>query len=310
LFFYYSGHGATIEGRGHALTMSHGNLLRSDLRAILAQRRPRLSVVLTDCCASLVKPRKEPPQPGAPAPRPEVSPVLRCLLLEHQGVVDVTSSSYGETYWSRQGTGGLFTSALTTPLGSWDIDQFDANKDGFLTWTELFEQVRHETQASFEAFKHDLLNQDPKTLDPRLRATLLSQRGLVPQAFALGDTIRAIVRREFFAPNIGIRFQMVPVGGAAGARLTQDPIPGGGASQLQVEPGDTIYNLDGLPIREAVDVMNHHGRTEVSFINIRTGRPQAGVMNLPPFTPPPARCSAGEFRGQHRVTLSAHPVRG
>ena len=62
---------------------------------------------------------------------------------------------------------------------------------------------------------------------------------------------------------------------------------GAGAAQLRLEPGDTIYNLDGLPIREAVDVMNHHGRTDVSFVNVRNGRPQAGLMILPPFTPLP-----------------------
>jgi hypothetical protein len=89
--------------------------------------------------------------------------------------------------------------------------------------------------------------------------------------------------REYFAPNIGIFFRMVRVGGAAGALLTRYPAPGSGAAQLQLEPGDTIYNLDGLPIREAVDVMKHYSRTDVSFINVRTGRPQAGVMILPGY---------------------------
>jgi hypothetical protein len=287
LLFYYSGHGATFEGRGHVLTMSHGNLLRSDLRAVVAQRRARLSVLLTDCCSSLVKPQKEPPMAGAQAPQARVSPILRCLLLQHQGVVDLTSSSLGEASWSRQGTGGLFTSALSSAMGSWDVDEFDTNKDGFATWTEVFDYVRHETQASYQAFKQDLLNQDASKLDSRMLAALQSQRDQVPQAFALGDPQRANAQREFFAPNIGIRFRLVPVGSAAGARLTQDPVPGSGAAALRLEPGDIIYNLDGLPIRDAVDVMNHHGRTDVSFINVRTGGAQADVMMLPAYTPLP-----------------------
>jgi len=287
LLFYYSGHGATFEGRGHVLTTSQGNLLRSDLRAVVAQRRARLSVLLTDCCSSLVRARPQPPTAGAPAPRPQVSPMLRCLLLQHQGIVDVTSSSFGESSWSRQGTGGLFTGALTAALGSWDVDQFDTNKDGFASWTEVFEYVRDETKASYLAFKQDMLKLDPSNVNPRTLAGLQSQRDQVPQAFALGDPTHGNAQREFFAPNIGIRFRLVPVGGAAGGRLTQDPVPGSGAAQLRLEPGDIIYNLDGLPIREAVDVMNHHGRTDVSFINVRTGGAQSGVMMLPPHTPLP-----------------------
>jgi hypothetical protein len=287
LLFYYTGHGAMFEGRGHVLTTSHGNLPRGVLRAAMSGRQPRLGVLLTDCCSSLVKRRPQPPAAGAPAPRPQVSPMLRCLLLQHRGFVDVTSSSYGEASWSRQGTGGFFTGALATALGSWGIEGFDNDRDGFVTWTEVFEQVRRETQATFREFKQDLLNRNPRDLDPKLRANLEAQRDQSPQAFSLGDPLHAFARREYFAPNIGIHFRLVRAGGAAGARLTRNPLPGSGAAQLQLEPGDTIYNLDSLPIREAVDVMNHHGRTEVSFINVRTGRPQGGVMLLPPYTPPP-----------------------
>ena len=141
--------------------------------------------------------------------------------------------------------------------------------------------------AKFQNFKHDLLSQDARGLNPRLRGSLLAQRDQVLRAFALGDPSRGSAPRDFLTPNIGIHFQMVSVGGAAGARLTQAPVPASGAAQLGLEPGDTIYNLDGLSIREAVDVMNHHGCTDVSFINVRTGRPQAGVMIVPPYTPLP-----------------------
>ena len=84
------------------------------------------------------------------------------------------------------------------------------------------------------------------------------------------------------------------VGGAAGAQLTRTPANDAGVSNIWVngspvrlEPGDVIDHLDSLPIREAVDVMNHHGRTVGSFIDRRTGRAFAGVMDLPGYTPPP-----------------------
>ncbi|MFI5460130.1 MAG: hypothetical protein ACHRXM_32330 [Isosphaerales bacterium] len=100
--------------------------------------------------------------------------------------------------------------------------------------------------------------------------------------------------REFFAPNLGIHFKLVRVGGAAGAKLTRTPPKDAGVSNILVnnspvhlEPDDVIYNLDSLPIREAVDVMNHHGQTVVSFIDCRTGRAFAGVMALPSYTPLP-----------------------
>src|SRR5262249_47218721 len=237
LLFYYTGHGGMFEGRGHVLTTSHGHLPRHVLRAAMSGPRPRLSVLLSDCCPSVIRRRPQGPAPGAPAPRPEVSPMFRCLLLQHRGFVDVTSSSFGEASWSRQGTGGFFTSALATALGSWGIDEFDQDKDGFVTWAEVFEQVRRETQATFRQFKRDLLDLAPRDVDPRLRASLEGQRDQSPQAFSLGDPVRALGQREFSAPNLGISFRLVRVGGAAGARLTRDPAPGSGAAQLRLEPG-------------------------------------------------------------------------
>ena len=59
------------------------------------------------------------------------------------------------------------------------------------------------------------------------------------------------------------------------------------APQCDLEPGDVIYNMDSLSIRKAVDVMNHHDQTVVSFIDSRTGRAFAGTMVLPSYTPLP-----------------------
>ncbi|MDR3636243.1 MAG: caspase family protein [Isosphaeraceae bacterium] len=311
ILFYYSGHGATFEGRGHVLTTSHGNLMRDKLRAEMTARRARLNVILTDCCSSLVKSQPPAPGMGAPPAVPEVSPMLRSLLLQHRGTVDLTSSSFGEPSWGRQGLGGIFTSVLTQVMGAWEIEPFDKDKDGLVSWTEVFELVRQGTQQAFRDFKQDFLRQDKRGLDRGAAEQLERQLDQVPQAFALGDAFGKVVpQQDLFAPNLGIHFRMVPVGTASGAQLTQDPVAGSGAAQLGLEPGDTIYNLDGLPIREAVDVMNHHGRTNVSFINVRTNQRQAGVMTLPPATPLPADVPPENYAANLGIHYQLIPYEG
>jgi hypothetical protein len=116
----------------------------------------------------------------------------------------------------------------------------------------------------------------PKTLQPR------------PTSF------QVLSDREYFAPNLKIHFRLVGVGHASGVQLTRKPSPDSGAlhiwvngSWVYLEPNDVIYNLDSLPIRDAVDAMNHHGQTTLAFIDHRTGRDFRGVMTLPPYTPLP-----------------------
>src|SRR5262249_28835658 len=50
LVFYYAGHGAYHLTKGHLLTLSHGDLARSSLLAAMQKHKPRLAVLLTDCC--------------------------------------------------------------------------------------------------------------------------------------------------------------------------------------------------------------------------------------------------------------------
>ncbi len=60
-FFYYSGHGAVLQGSGHALTTSRGDVLRTEVRAALQAKGPRLTVILTDC---LRRGGQAPPRPA------------------------------------------------------------------------------------------------------------------------------------------------------------------------------------------------------------------------------------------------------
>jgi PDZ domain len=86
---------------------------------------------------------------------------------------------------------------------------------------------------------------------------------------------------EHYAANLGIHFKLVRIGGASGARVTREPDANAAASQRGLEPGDTIFMLDGRPIRSADDVRNHYAETTVDFINVRTGGAERCTLMLP-----------------------------
>jgi hypothetical protein len=52
LFFYFSGHGGYTKAKGHFMAFTRGPLFRKDLLTAMDKRKPRLRVVLTDCCAN------------------------------------------------------------------------------------------------------------------------------------------------------------------------------------------------------------------------------------------------------------------
>ncbi len=86
-----------------------------------------------------------------------------------------------------------------------------------------------------------------------------------------------------FAGNLGITYEQVNYdNGTFGARLTQDPTPGSPAAQLQLEPGDTIFELDGLRFRQHQDVLNHTAWTAMRFINVRTNGVQSATVYISP----------------------------
>jgi Caspase domain len=55
LVFYYSGHGGYHAKLGHfmQLTIGHERLYRNDILTAMESKKPRLKVLLTDCCANL-----------------------------------------------------------------------------------------------------------------------------------------------------------------------------------------------------------------------------------------------------------------
>ncbi len=72
LVFYYSGHGAYHRSRGHLLTFNQGDLSCAAVLAAMQRHKPRLAVVLTDCCAAYE---------GAAPKMPAALPGKRALAL-------------------------------------------------------------------------------------------------------------------------------------------------------------------------------------------------------------------------------------
>jgi hypothetical protein len=167
LLCYYSGHGGTELGRGHFLEMKGGRLFRSELRAAMESRRPRLLVLLSDCCASYVSGPL-----GGPTGRVNVADrekdggkdgrkrqdvaarqntsksfrgeTFRHLLFQHRGLVDVGACKVGKMAFSSGKGGGYFTLTLTGLLAA-DGDRFEADEDGIIGWDGFFTALQAAT---------------------------------------------------------------------------------------------------------------------------------------------------------------------
>src|SRR5262245_53671531 len=133
LLCYYSGHGGAHKGGGHFLELKAGRLQRDELRKAMEGKRPRLVVLLSDCCADYgdvplsrilladdgkMDAGKKKRDPGARqntlrSPRGET---LRHLLFHGRGVVDITACDLGKVAFSSRRRGGYFTLTLVNLL--------------------------------------------------------------------------------------------------------------------------------------------------------------------------------------------------
>jgi hypothetical protein len=133
LLFYYSGHGGMDRDGGHFLAMSHGTVWRSDLRAAMLSRKPRLCIILTDCCANF---EDQIPQQGElPVPTPANWDVVQLLFFNSSGFVDTNAAAPGSFSYAND-QGGLWTNGIATHLGS-PVERLDLDADGNVTWGEF-----------------------------------------------------------------------------------------------------------------------------------------------------------------------------
>lgn len=96
ILFYFSGHGAA-DDQGHYIALAQGKLYREQLLSALESKKTRFVALITDCCNT----RSDGYLYSAPyihikSPK-QPSPLFRRLFLETTGIVDITSSSPGES---------------------------------------------------------------------------------------------------------------------------------------------------------------------------------------------------------------------
>ena len=211
LLVYYTGHGLTDLGRGHALNFTRGpHLLRADVREEMAALRPRLGVLLTECCSVLdvLPPSKmgKPPMPG------DRLRIARSLLLRTRGVVDINSSSFEPHEGLNEASilcdsGGLFTSAILDSVLNAIFAKLDENHDGLLTWGEFLPLVKAQVKLRYRSVRIGLI--EAATLPPGagihvakdIAERLLKQPNQTPQAFALDGPTRTILTGPPFEPG-------------------------------------------------------------------------------------------------------------
>lgn len=176
VFVYYAGHGAYDPNAntnqdpsgGHFFQIPGGDLRRSTVWELLAAKRARLTVLVTDTCNVPSLPVEVAAAPGAGMP-PE--PPIVTLLLRHQGYVDISGSSRNQFGWYNS-TGGVFTNAFTMSVVT-----------GSGNWGDLIRASAKQTRTLYADLKKAALA--APDLPKNIRDSLVGQADQSPQAFRL-----------------------------------------------------------------------------------------------------------------------------
>jgi uncharacterized protein (TIGR03000 family) len=169
LFVYCNLHGARDKDGGQLLQLQGGSqITRKQLLAAMARKKARLSVLVTDSCFNRID--AGPESSGGPKARRKVlrstpnANLLRVLLFNHQGVVNVNSCAPDQFAF-----GGVFTPTL--------VELCSDDRPQLRTWEGFFTQLQQdvgkiyaELKARFGESNPDLRKQARQT--PRIFGTL------------------------------------------------------------------------------------------------------------------------------------------
>lgn len=146
VFIYYAGHGGMKSHKETFLATEGQWIFRSELvKAIKRVNEHRLTILITDCCSSLVQSDLEPMLQSSRTMTRLTERVLWNLFFEHEGFLHITAASEGQFGWSNAATGGWFTKNFIQALDS----NPDENQDSFLSWEEVFVKAQVDTEKTF-----------------------------------------------------------------------------------------------------------------------------------------------------------------
>ena len=170
VFFCYLGHGAFDKDKGHYFNTPDRVLLRSEVRSAILECRPRLAVIVSDCCQALKN------LPAVVQPRERIqdrAPVVDCLFFRPSGIVNINSCSEGQVAGGDPDDGGYLISSFLDQMNATvgQIEQRAAEitvplkRDGILKWSEFFPLLKIQTNGRFKrAYPKCLEDEDLKDL--------------------------------------------------------------------------------------------------------------------------------------------------
>ncbi|MGC4005722.1 MAG: caspase family protein [Pirellulales bacterium] len=270
VLFYYSGHGATDPDKGHYLHTSGGDLLRSDLLTAMQSHKHRLTILLTDCCSSAAD-----YSPEFAAEAGESILVLRSLLFNHKGVVDITGANYddatkqGEFGWfvgyklpegGSEPGGGVFTMSLCNVISGTDFKKLDKDRDRQIGWEEILPHLRIAMDRNYQALKKDALAQIATSPDmKRIQNDLRNQKTQQPKVFQLAKLNGQVVNQIPVQPNRLFRFGVRVDGYFGRGVFVNEVINGTPATRIVVQE----FNR-GVPIQRQTAMIPGD---VISFVN-------------------------------------------
>ncbi len=218
IVFYYTGHGAYDEAKGHFFDLAATNqqLLRRHLKQALIKHEPRTAVLITDCCAAGAKFKGNVKAVHVPANPRQISPLLKHLLFDRCGIIDITSSKPGEVSLTRgDGKGSLFTYPFVTYL--------DKNSQKILSWDKIIGDVKATVQSDFD------------------RVT--KKKGVDTDGDRSPDQFTQTVYPFVLTPTLGMRVKF-----QNGNLVITEVLPLSPAFHAGLEVGDHLLEINGQPL--------------------------------------------------------------
>jgi hypothetical protein len=279
--FYFGHAGYDKKSDQHVFTLTKEGvdgfkpLLRKDVLAALAAKKAGLAVLLTDCCSSIDRILAGGITPAGVAPPRELNPVMRCLFFQHRGLVDITAAEKGTFAWFGGRTGGVFTQALCQRLLRKPLAALDTDKDGFVSWAELAEELKEETNKCFLELKAEGNNRDVMQQE--------SQIALVFSVPEPGGKPTELKVRPVRGYRLGARVQAVPRGIKVLAVVDGSP-----AAKLGLEAEDVILSVNGVAPRTLEEYRKlldgaPMGKARLEVLDARTMKTLVKDVHLDPI---------------------------